>query len=324
MRGYNQLTLEQRYQIQDLLRWKYTTKLITIAVRLDVHVSTISRELRRNRSKRGYRALHAHRLALARRLGKSKTRLSPEQWRRVRHLLKLDWSPEQISLWFKANRKTSISHESIYQYIIRNKHNGGSLYKYLRQQKQRRKRYGTYDRRICIKNRVSIEERPASVEKRWRFGDWEIDTMHGKNQRRPMVTVVDRKSRLTLICMVESKNAQLLAQAVIQLLWPYRDRVKTITSDNGVEFACHEKIVKLLDTKFYFAHPHASWERGSNENTNGLLRQYFPKKSDFTQITQSQLDHAMERLNNRPRKCLGMKTPNQRFFKQYQPFALSN
>jgi len=164
-------------------------------------------------------------------------------------------------------------------------------------------------------NRLSIDERPAIVETRSRIGDWEADTVIGKNHRQAIVSIVERKTGFTLIRKVERKTALAVSQAMIRLLKPHRKKVHTITSDNGKEFAGHEDIANKLKADFFFAHPYSSWERGTNENTNGLIRQYFPKNRDFTTITQQEIDPAMERLNNRPRKRLGYKTPNQVFFK---------
>lgn len=325
MRGYAQLTLDQRYQIQECKRWKRRLKLSTIAARVGVSISTISRELKRNcTAGRGYRAKHAHNLALQRRETKSTPRIDAERWRQVEDRLREDWSPEQISLWQKKHRFASVSHESIYQYVYADKRTGGDLHKHLRCKKKRRKRYGTYKKRGHIVDRVSIDERAASVEKRLQIGHWELDTIQGKKQRCPIVTLVERKSRYTLIGQVSSNKADNVAKTIIRLLEPHAKKVKTLTSDNGKEFAFHKTIAQKLDAKFYFAHPYASWERALNENTNGLLRQYFPKNSDFSKLKQYELDHAMERLNNRPRKCLNMSTPNQIFLKTKQSVALGN
>ena len=169
--------------------------------------------------------------------------------------------------------------------------------------------------RGIISNRHSIEDRPAIVETCSRIGDWEADTIIGKNHRQAIVSLVERKTGFTLIRKVERKTAQAVSRAMTALLKPYRNKVHTVTSDNGREFAGHEEIAATLQADFYFAHPYSSWERGTNENTNGLIRQYFPKNRDFTTITQQEIDTAMWRLNNRPRKLLGYLTPNQVFFK---------
>lgn len=203
---------------------------------------------------------------------------------------------------------------AVYQRVYADKRMGGLLWKHLRCQKQRKTRYGKVDRRGIIPNRLSIEDRPAIVEARSRIGDWEADTVIGKNHRQAIVSIVERKTGFTLIRKVERKTAQAVGRAMVGLLKPFRNQVHTITSDNGREFARHEEIAKQLQADFYFAHPYASWERGTNENTNGLIRQYFPKNRDFTTITQQEINTAMERLNNRPRKRLGYQTPNQVFF----------
>jgi transposase, IS30 family len=232
-----------------------------------------------------------------------------EAWRFAQEMLLHQWSPEQIS------GHADISPETVYQRVYADKKAGGLLWKNLRCQKKRRKRYGKIERRGSIPNRLFIEDRPTIVAERKRIGDWEADTIIGKNHRQAIVSIVERKTGLTLIQKVERKTAQAVSQAMIELMTPYRNKVHTITSDNGKEFAGHEAIAKQLQADFYFAHPYASWERGTNENTNGLIRQYFPKNRDFTTITQQEIDTAMERLNNRPRKRLGYQTPNQVFFK---------
>ena len=263
---------------------------------------------------RGYRPQQAHQLSLHRRQAKAQPRITPEHWQLIEHLLRKDWSPEQISLWLEQERRLAISHEWIYQYVLQDKARGGDLYRHLRCQKARKKRYGAYDRRGQLRNRVSIESRPDIVERRTRLGDWELDTIIGKGHRQAIVSITERKSRLALIAKVTSKEAKRVKQAVLKLLAPLSDQVHTLTSDNGKEFAHHEAIAEALDADFYFAHPYASWERGLNENTNGLIRQYFPKGCDFTTLTQRDMQKAMNKLNNRPRKCLGMRTPNQVFF----------
>ena len=308
---YKQLTQEERYQISVLLKAGHDQS--EIAMILSRNKSTISRELRRNTGLRGYRPKQAQRLTEERRQAKVHYRITDTVWANVEQLLRQDWSPEQISLWLKAEKHISISHEWIYQYILQDKYYDGDLYHHLRCQKQRRKRYGSYNRRGQITDRVSIDDRPAIVEKRSRLGDWELDTIIGKNHQQAIVSLTERKSQFTLIHKVEQKTAQLVTQAIVKLLTPFSDKVITLTSDNGKEFAGHKTIADKLKAKFYFAHPYASWERGLNENTNGLIRQYFPKGSDFTNITQKEINQVMNKLNNRPRKCLGIKTPNQVF-----------
>ncbi|MDZ7803481.1 IS30 family transposase [Thiohalophilus sp.] len=321
MRHYTQLTLEQRYQIQAYMKAGFNET--QTADFIGVDKSTVNRELRRNRGKRGYRAKQAHRRCLQRRADKARSRIDNATWRHVRRLLREDWSPEQICLWLAQETAQSVSCEHIYQYVLADKRSGGSLYRHLRCQKQRKKRYGTYSRRGQIPHQISIDQRPAVVDSRRRYGDWELDTVIGKNHRQALVTLVERKSKLTLIAKVARKTAEAVSEAIIRLLKPLAPWVHTLTADNGREFAQHQKIARALNAKFYFAHPFASWERGLNENTNGLIRQYFPKKHDFTTITQKQIERVMEKLNNRPRKCLGIKTPNQVFFGIHPDVALA-
>jgi len=321
MKPYTQLTQEQRYQISVLLKANHTQS--EIARLIHVHKSTISREIRRNRGQRGYRPKQAHQFALSRR-SKTKTRINDFTWMLVKSMIKRDNSPEQVSGRLRLVYGLTVSHEWIYQYILKDKHAGGNLHKHLRCRKKRKKRYGSNDRRGKLKNRVSIEQRPEVVDQRERLGDWEVDTIIGKNHRQAIVSLVDRTSRLTLLKKVERRTAQAVAEAVIDLLKSVSIRTLTITADNGKEFAEHEKIAKDLKTTVYFAHPYASWERGTNENTNGLVRQYFPKKSSFVHLTEHDMAFVMARLNNRPRKCLGFLTPNEVCLMKSLDVALSS
>ena len=314
MKTYKQLTCEQRYAIRILLKKDYLQK--DIAATIGVNKSTISRELKRNSSKRGYRPKQAQRKAVERRQDKSPPRIAEATWNKVRLYLKDDWSPEQISGTMKLKERISISHEWIYQFIIKDKQTGGNLYTHLRCKSKRRKRYGSHERRGILKNRRSIEERPAIVETKERIGDWEANTIIGKAHKGAIVSLTERKTKICLIYKVERKTADLVSKAMSKLLLPLKDIVYTITSDNGKEFALHEETAKTLETDFYFAHPYASYERGLNENTNGLIRQYFPKGRDFRTITDEELIMAMKKLNNRPRKTLGFLTPNEVFFER--------
>ena len=316
MKTYKQLTQEQRYQIYILK--KTGQKQYKIARLLGVHKSTISRELRRNRGLRGYRPKQAHSKATSRRFHKSLPRIPKSIWTLIEHLIKNEWSPEQISAWLKLRCDIWVSHETIYQYVLSNKKMGGKLYCHLRCQRKRKKRYGSYQRRGQIPNRISIDERPAIVESRSRIGDWEVDTIIGKGHKQAIVSLTERKAKLSLIRTVEQKTASAVGQAVIELLEPLRDKVITITSDNGKEFANHQQISESLHADFFFAHPYSSWQRGTNENTNGLIRQYFSKNRNFSTITDEEINLVMEKLNNRPRKSLGFKTPNQVFFNHNQ------
>jgi len=313
MRTYAQLTQEQRYQIYALQKTGHSRT--EIAVVIGVHKATVSRELKRNRGARGYRPQQAQSLAMARRQ-KGIPRITVETWAIVAKLLRQDWSPEQISGRLKKEQKVCISHEWIYQYVLEDKRGGGDLYRHLRCQKKRRKRYGKYDRRGKLPNCRSIEERPKVVDRRMRLGDWEVDTFLGKNHKPVMLSLTEHKSRFTLLGKVPQRTAQAVRKQTVQLLLPVSDKVHTLTSDHGKEFACHQQIAQALQLQFYFAHPYAAWERGTNENTNGLLRQYFPKKHDFQLVPNNQIEQAMSKLNFRPRKCLAFKTPFEVFFKQ--------
>ena len=316
---YKQLTQEQRYQIYALKKAGHGQ--MEIANIVDVHKSTISRELCRNRGQRGYRPRQAHKFALARRQQTHK-RLQPQTWQLIAEKLRADWSPEQISGWMRRNEREKVSHEWIYQYVLNDKRAGGDLHMHLRCQKKRRKRYGSYERRGKLPNRVSIDERPDVVDQRQRIGDWEVDTMLGLGRQQAVVTLNERKSRLALLQKVERRSADHVAQAILEQLRPFADDAHTLTADNGKEFAQHETVAAELDLDFYFAHPYASWERGANENMNGLVRQYLPKQSDFTNVSQADLETIMDKLNHRPRKCLDFRSPFQVFFQQ--PVALGS
>lgn len=313
MRAYSQLTRGQRYQIRALLKARFS--LSEMASFLNVHKSTISREIRRNRGHKGYRPRQAHEKAMTRRFAAAKRiKMTPAMIELISQYIRQDLSPEQVSGYLYRKHALRISHESIYKHIWSDKRGGGTLFKHLRHSNRKyRKRYGSKERRGRMKGQVSIDLRPAVVDAKSRIGDWEIDTMTGKNSKGHLITVVERKSKLTLIKRVPDKQSDDMAKAIINLLRPYKDKVLTITADNGREFSRHQKISKSLKADVYFAHPFHSWERGLNENTNGLLRQYFPKKLDFRKIDDKSIEHAMSRLNNRPRKTMAYATPNEVF-----------
>lgn len=322
MKTYTQLTREERYQIYALIKAEHTQT--QIAEILGRYKSTISRELRRNRGLRGYRPKQAQGLAQQRREGASQDRITTSQWERVEQLLRQDWSPEQVSGWLKREEDLAISHEWIYLYVYEDKRAGGDLYKHLRCQKPRRKRYGSNDRRGQIKGRVSIDERPDVVEQRTRVGDWEADTVIGKPGGAVLVTLAERATRQSILALSADKSAKSVKDAIIGAVGPLAGQVHTITYDNGKEFAHHGEIASALDCTGYFAHPYHSWERGLNENMNGLIRQYLPKGKSFDSLTHSDVQRIMDKLNNRPRKCLGYRTPNQVFFGTNPPVALAS
>jgi len=311
---YKQLTFEQRVAIKAYL--KIGLKLYQIAKQIGVDKTTVSRELKRNTGAKGYRPRQAQLKTAARRfLAAKHVHFTPAVKERVEFYLKQDWSPEQISGYLKLREHIHICHETIYQHVWADKRAGGSLYRHLRwSHKKKRKRYGSNDRRGQIQNRVSIDERPAVVAQKTRLGDWEGDTIIGKNHQGAMVSVVERKSQLTCLKRVPHKTADLVTAAINQKLGSFKDKVHTLTVDNGKEFALHKQIAAELDADIYFAHPYRSWERGLNENINGLIRQYFPKNYDFRLITDEDILFVENRLNNRPRKSLNFQTPNEFFF----------
>jgi len=280
--------------------------------------STISRELKRNTGLRGYRPKQAQQLAIDRRTGATKHRKLTSQvkgW--IESLLKLDLSPEQISGYLKQTKGVSVSHETIYRYIYADQAQGGHLYLRLRLiPKGYRKRYASYQQRGQLIDRVSIDERPAIVETRTRIGDWEGDTVIGKGRKSALLTLVERKSLYTVMVKLSSRNAMELADKLTAAMKTLKRKITTITFDNGKEFAEHKTISKKLNADVYFAHPYSSWERGTNENTNGLIRQYFPKGTDFNAVTEQDIKLVMNRLNTRPRKTRNYKAPIELFMGQ--------
>ena len=311
--SYNQLTKNERYQIYSLRKARHSPS--EIARLLGRHPATIGRELRRNAGLRGYRPGQAQKLSAGRRREASKARKVTDDVRRqIECLLRQDLSPQQVVDYLKRHCGVSLHHETVYQLIYVDKASGGSLYAHLRiASKPYRKRYGSYDRRGKIKNRIGIDKRPAVVDQRIRIGDWEGDTVIGKGRSGVLLTMVERKTLYTVIVRLMRKKSDLLTQAAITHMAHLKDRIKTITFDNGLEFSGHEAIAKGLDTDIYFANPYASWERGINENTNGLIRQYFPKGTDFNRVTDEEVQFVMSRLNSRPRATRGGRSPNELF-----------
>ena len=314
-KGYHHLTYELRCQLYTLIKRGDSPALI--ANELGVDRSTIYRELSRNKGGRGYRFKQAQQLSSERRRAVSSRprKMTPSTISVIIEKLNLKWSPEQISGWLhKVEHPHASSHETIYQYIWEDKKNGGSLYKNLRHHgKKYNKRSSGTAGRGCIPNRVDIDERPKIVEKKNRIGDWELDTIIGKGHKGAIVSIVDRASKLTKLIKVPNKTAEAVQEAILKKLLPIQDWVLTLTADNGKEFANHEQIAAILQGEFYFAKPYHSWERGLNEHTNGLVRQYCPKTMSFENLTQSQLDEIEIELNDRPRKVLGYNTPKEIF-----------
>lgn len=311
---YKQLTLVERYKIKALLQAGSSKN--QIADILGVHRSTIYRELKRNKSEVSYNPESAqNRTDDRRRNARKAVRFTVDLKERIESRLRLDMSPEQVSGRLKREEGIRISHETIYKHVWADKAVGGTLYKHLRWSgKKKRKRYGKKDHRGQIPDRVSIDKRPEIVDTKERWGDWEVDTMIGKNHKGVLVTAVERKAKYTCIGHAPNKTAELVSKALIDMLTPIQDQVLTITVDNGKEFSMHKVIAKALEADLYFAHPYRSWERGLNENTNGLIRQYFPKKTSFENIKEQDIQFVEKRLNQRPRKSLEYKTPKECFF----------
>jgi transposase, IS30 family len=309
---YAQITHEERYAIAEMRRQHRSIR--AIATALGRSPSTISREIRRNRSRHdgAYRPEKACERTNGRR-SKSRRgwRFSEQDWVLVEHLITLDWSPEQVSGWLSLEGELSISHETIYMRIWRDKRVGGVLWRHLRQAaKKRRKRYRSHDSRGRLAGKRHISERPPHVEDRCEIGHWEIDTVKGDSQgAHSVVTMVERATGFTLIGKLARHTAAETTARVIELIERHAGRVLTITSDNGSEFHGYKDIEAATGVVFYFATPHHSWERGTNENTNGLIRQYLPKRTSMARVTQDLCDEIAERLNRRPRKRLGFKTP---------------
>ena len=313
---YKHLSQAERYQIHALMNAGHDQS--QIAKLLDRHKSTISRELSRNTGSRGYRPKQACEMS-ADRAQNSRNAPTVEPWVREAAcaLLCIQWSPEQIA------SQLPISHETVYQHVYADKAQGGTLWKHLRCQKQKRKRYASgRDRRGQIPNRRPLSERPLHIEARRQVGHWECDTVIGASHKGAVVTMVERKSGYALMAKVEKKTSELVSSAIVDKLQPMAARVKTLTFDNGKEFAGHAHIDQQLQSTAYFARPFASWERGSNENLNGLLRQYVPKKRAMSTVSDEEIRMIQNRLNNRPRKRLGFKTPAEVFHQSLKLVAL--
>lgn len=311
-RTFKQLTAEQRYQIATLLSKGFNQK--QIAVFTGKSESCICRELKRNTMYSGkYDAKNAHQYAVFRHETKpKKIRYSAAIQQQVNYLLQQDLSPQQISHRLALEGHDTVSHEAIYLHIWQDKKQNGTLYQYLaRKQRCRRKRGNKTNSRGQIINKISIEQRPAAANNRERFGDFEQDTIIGANHKKAILTLVDRKTLFTKLVLLEGKNATQLSEQTIKTLKDFKPYLHTITSDNGKEFAKHEHIAKQLNVQYFFTHPYSSYECGTVENTNGLIRRYIPKKASFENLTQEILNKIENKLNNRPRKKLNFYTPNE-------------
>ena len=308
------LTGAQRYTIARMLQSGCTKKAICIAIGKDK--SVLSRELSRNSSKRGYSAPLADEYAKERKERFRRQRKFTETVKNhvIKQLTEEQWSPEQIVGDAKKRGIDTVSHERIYQLIRADKRSGGSLWKHCRHRLKHRKR-PVGGKKVIIPDKVSIEERPTVVNEKKRFGDWEIDTIVGPENKGAILTATERLTGFLLMKKLpEGKNAKSLAKELFYMLVPYKNFVHSITSDNGTEFYQHKWIAKMLDTKYYFAHPYSSWERGLNEYTNKLIRQYVPKKEKFTNYSNKDIEIFQHKINRRPRKLLNFENPKNKFF----------
>jgi len=312
---YHHLTTDERCQIYALMSIEKSQK--EIAIELGVSPSTISRELKRNTGQRGYRYKQANEMAAQRRTvaSSSPTRMIPGVVLMIEAMLLEKWSPEQISGRLKLSG-ISVSHESIYLHIWANKKTAGVLYKSLRHAgKKYNRRSSGKAGRGCIPDRIDIKDRPAIIETKKRLGDWEGDTIIGAKYKGVIVSAVDRKTKYTKLAKSEDKTAENVTGAVKRAFQHIRSKaIRSITFDNGREFSMHALITKQTGLACYFATPYHSWERGLNEHTNGLVRQYLPKSCDLSVVTDEELQFIEDQLNNRPRKVLGYRTPTEAFF----------
>lgn len=308
-----QLTVEQRYTIAVMHKSGSSQK--DIADAISKHKSVVNRELKRNMDLRSgeYRAELAQRKCVQRHRNKAKhCRFTAEVEKLVKVGLEKHYSPEQIVGTAKRKNEHMVSHERIYQYIWSDKRKGGNLHKKLRHKgKKYRKRGSLKDKRGMILNRTDISARPPVVESRERFGDLEIDTIIGKDRKGAILTINERKTGMVKIRKLDGKDAEKLAEVTIESLQDWAPNLFTITSDNGKEFAAHATIATALNIDFYFAKPYHSWERGSNENLNGLIRQYIPKGTDFSNISEKEIQQIEDDLNDRPRKRFNFFSPNE-------------
>ncbi|MCA1568611.1 MAG: IS30 family transposase [Acidobacteria bacterium] len=308
---YRQLTSEERYMLA--ARRKQGLNPSQIARSLGRHRSTVCREVSRNstRADGRYRAFTAQERTNGRRSrSRRNQRFTLADFAIVDTLLCCQWSPEQVSGYLARHEQLSISHETIYRHVWRDKRQGGLLYTHLRgARKRRRKRCGAYDSRGRLADKRMISERPAEVEARDCIGHWEGDTVMGTGSKDCVLTLVERKTGVVLIGKLADRRAHSLTRRIVQVIRRYPGKCETVTTDNGTEFHDYRRVEELAGTTFYFARPYHSWERGSNENANGLIRQYLPTGVSMAGLSRHQCNAIARKLNTRPRKRLGFRTP---------------
>jgi IS30 family transposase len=315
---YHQITPEERYTLGVLRKQGYSNaEMARVTGR---HRSTIGREFRRNCAKHdgAYRPTTAQERTNGRRSrSRRNSQFGATEWQLVESLLREKFSPEQVSGWLRLLDILEISHETIYTYVYRDKSRGGKLWRHLRQPVKYRKRYGTYEKRGRLPGKRHISERPSAVEGRREIGHWEMDIVLGSGSNHCIVTLVERATGATLIGKLHRRNVAALNKRVIELIQAHPGLFITITVDNGPEFHGYEAIERATGVKVYFATPYSSWERGTNENTNGLIRQYLPKRTSMKRLTQDRCNAISSALNNRPRKRHGFHTPLERLAEHF-------
>ena len=307
---YSQITVDERYTLGILRQLGYRPTVIARV--LGRHRSTIGRELRRNSRQDGcYRPAFAHSRARGRRSrSRRNQRFTATDYGLVRTYLEQQWSPEQVAGYLRRVQQLAISHETIYRHIWADRRQGGTLYTHLRgARKQRRKRYGRYDSRGRLAGKRPIADRPAQVAARTEVGHWEVDTVLGAGDRQCVLSLVERRTGYLVLGKLAARSTTAVTRRAIQLIARERRPVRTVTADNGTEFHDYAAIEAATGAQFYFATPHHAGERGTNENTNGLLRQYLPKGQSMAHLTQAACERLAHRLNTRPRKRLGYRTP---------------
>jgi len=322
--SYTHLTEQERYVISHLSVARFSLR--EIGRRINRSHTTISRELKRAKVRHPWTTYWhdwAHPLAVER-TSKARHYRRQKNLRLVRYVearLHKQWSPEEIShrlrIEYPSDVSMRVSHETIYRWVYLDASVEGELYRNLRRRHKKRRRQTRYGRGRRFADRKCITQRPGVVETRERYGDWEGDTIEGKRSSGYIATMVERKSRFLLATKLENKKAETLTTESVRAFGPIpRKMRKTLTVDNGSEFAQFKSYEDKTGLEIYFAKPYAAWQRGANENTNGLLRQYFPKGSDFRKVTEEDVQQAVKRLNGRPRKCLNYQTPHDMFWEE--------
>lgn len=313
---YKHLSVEERFTFCQLRSQKMP--MVKIAKVLGRSPATLYRELKRNLHHNGDHAYYTYTKANEKAMGrrrssKPRTKHTAQTWTTIEEKIRLNWSPQQVSNWLRGEHGIRISTETIYQYIYKEWRVGGNLIAHLRHRfRKRRKRYRSKDSRGVLRGKRMIGERPQEINNRESIGHWEIDTVLGKGSKHCIATLVERKTGYLIIGLLDARTVESLNGKVIELIGRHNMPFLSITADNGTEFHGYKDIEQATKTTFYFATPHHSWERGTNENTNGLIRQYLPKGTSMRKVTQDMCDLIAKEINERPRKRLGYHTPSER------------